>query len=264
MTVVRTHYREFRPPPALAARLVCLWASNAEGPRPAYEQRVLPDGCVDIVWIGDLEPTVAGPATRHVHVPIPIGVDVVGLRFGPGQAEAMLGLPAEELLNSDVRLADIWGSAAARFGDPIREARSMREKLALLEGGSLRHFTERPQSDATVAAGVAWLSRHPDGLISQLQEVCDLSSRQLQRRFRSAVGYGPKTFHRILRLQRLLHLVARNAVHGLAALSAATGYADQAHMSREVRDLAGQSPSSLLVGGGSTLSMSDLFKTDSS
>ena len=96
--------------------------------------------------------------------------------------------------------------------------------------------------------------------------IADLSSRQLQRRFQSAVGYGPKAFQRIVRLQRLLDLSAREAARnsGLAALSDAAGYADQAHMSREVRDLTGRLPSSLLAGSGSTLAMSDLFKTGNS
>ena len=47
---------------------------------------------------------------------------------------------------------------------------------------------------------------------------------------------------------------------GHECLSDAAGYADQAHMSREARDLTGQPPSSLLAGGGSTLAMADLFK----
>jgi AraC-like DNA-binding protein len=47
----------------------------------------------------------------------------------------------------------------------------------------------------------------------------------------------------------------------LAALAAEAGYADQAHMSREVRGLTGQSPGVLMRGAQSTLALSDLFKT---
>lgn len=263
MTAVRINYREFRPPPEVADRLVCLWASRVECAGPIYEQPVLPDGCVDIVWVGDTAPTVAGPATHHVHVPLPVGLDIVGLRFRPGHAEALLGLPADELLNASARLADIWGAGAVEFGEPIREKRSAREKIDLLRDLAVRKFANGRESDAMVAACVKWLASRPAGRVSELQQVADLSSRQLQRRFQSAVGYGPKTFQRIVRLQRLLDLSAREAVlnASLAALSDAAGYADQAHMSREVRDLTGSPPSSLLAGNGSTLSMSDLFKT---
>ncbi len=263
MTAVCTNYREFRPPAQVADRLVCLWASRVECAGPTYEQPVLPDGCVDIVWVGDAAPTVAGPATHHVRVPLPVGLDIVGLRFQPGHAEALLGLPAHKLLNASARLADIWGAGAVEFGDPVREKRSACEKIDLLRDLSVRKFTNGRESDAMIAACVKWLASRPAGRVSELQQVSDVSPRQLQRRFQSAVGYGPKTFQRIVRLQRLLDLSAREAIRhsGLAALSDAAGYADQAHMSREVRDLTGSLPSSLLAGSGSTLSMSDLFKT---
>ena len=65
----------------------------------------------------------------------------------------------------------------------------------------------------------------------------------------------------MLRLQRLLLLAGRERQAGLAALAAEAGYADQAHMSRELQALAGQSATSLLRGAASTLELSELFKT---
>ena len=263
MTHVETNYREFRPPPQLADRLVCLWSSKAFGPEPIHRQHVLPDGCVDIVWVGDRAPTVAGPATRHVSVALPVGVDIVGLRFQPGSVQALLGLPADELLNATVPLADIWGASAADFGDPVREGGSAGVRRDRLAQASLQRFANRQSSDPAVAACVAWLGRKRGGRVEDLAEISDLSARQLQRRFRAAVGYGPKTFQRIVRLQRLLELSAEKTglAGSLATLALTAGYADQAHMSREVRELTGKAPSSLLDGSGSTLAMSDLFKT---
>lgn len=263
VTDVETNYREFRPPPQLADRLVCLWSSTAIGANAIHRQHVLPDGCVDIVWVGDRAPTVAGPATRHVIVELPTGVDVVGLRFRPGSVQTLLGVPAEELLNATVPLADIWGRSATDFIDPIRESGSAETKRNRLGLASLRRFADARSGDPAVAACVAWLGRKRGGRVEELSAVSDLSSRQLQRRFRAAVGYGPKTFQRIVRLQRLLELSAQETrpANNLATLAHTAGYADQAHMSREVRELTGKAPSSLLDGSGSTLAMSDLFKT---
>jgi AraC-like DNA-binding protein len=64
-----------------------------------------------------------------------------------------------------------------------------------------------------------------------------MSSRQLQRRCGTAFGYGPKTLARVLRLQRALALARRG--RSFANVSATAGYADQAHLSREVKALAG-------------------------
>jgi AraC-like DNA-binding protein len=71
-----------------------------------------------------------------------------------------------------------------------------------------------------------------------------LSERQLHRRCLVAFGYGPKTVQRVLRFQAAL----RDARAGrrLADVAADAGYADQAHMSREVRDLAGVPITALL------------------
>ncbi|EOD64413.1 helix-turn-helix domain-containing protein [Amycolatopsis vancoresmycina] len=67
-----------------------------------------------------------------------------------------------------------------------------------------------------------------------------VSERRLRRRFVQAVGYGPATYLRVSRFQRAVALAPR--VSGLAALAAATGYADQAHLSRDCRALTGLTP----------------------
>ncbi|MGH6916056.1 MAG: helix-turn-helix domain-containing protein, partial [Geminicoccales bacterium] len=114
-----------------------------------------------------------------------------------------------------------------------------------------------------VQAGVAWLAARPDGRVRDLCRDAGVSERQLRRRFRAAVGYGPKTLDRILRLQRALALnAAPEARLGLAALAADAGYADQAHMSREFAELSGASPAALLPFAHSALALADLFKTE--
>ncbi|WP_244211094.1 helix-turn-helix domain-containing protein [Amycolatopsis kentuckyensis] len=67
-----------------------------------------------------------------------------------------------------------------------------------------------------------------------------MSERRLRRRFVQAVGYGPATYLRVSRFQRAVALAPH--VCGLAALAAAAGYADQAHLSRECRALTGLTP----------------------
>ncbi|WP_442934536.1 helix-turn-helix domain-containing protein [Micromonospora sp. CPCC 205546] len=71
-----------------------------------------------------------------------------------------------------------------------------------------------------------------------------LDPRALHRRCRHLFGYGPKTLARILRMGRALAL-ARAGVP-LAEVAVRCGYADQAHLTRDVRDLAGVPPMTLL------------------
>jgi transcriptional regulator GlxA family with amidase domain len=72
-----------------------------------------------------------------------------------------------------------------------------------------------------------------------------LSPRQLHRRCLPAFGYGPRLLTRILRLGQALD-AARSGLP-LADVAAACGYADQAHLSRDSRALAGAPPGALLA-----------------
>lgn len=64
-----------------------------------------------------------------------------------------------------------------------------------------------------------------------------LSERQLHRLSLDAFGYGPKTLTRVLRLVRALDLARSGMPY--AQVAARAGYADQAHLAREVKSLAG-------------------------
>lgn len=258
-------YRELAAPPPLAGLLVCTWTQAIGAGTAGYAQRVLPDGCIDIVWIGDAAPVVVGPATRSAVAVLAPGSLVLGARFRPGAAPRLLGFPADLATDREVDLREAWGRATT---DQVSEAMAAQptaeRKLALLAAALGARLASAPSGDRLVEAAVAWLCRNPDGRVRALSRACDLSARQLQRRFAAGVGYGPKTFQRIARFQRVLALASRwrGGPPGLAALAAASGYADQAHMTREFAMLAGRPPRRLLADAHSTLGMAEFFKTD--
>lgn len=210
-----------------------VWRSAA----PGGAQRVLPDGCMDLLW-HDGELLIAGPDTSAYEV-----TDHgawAGLRFPPGVAPAVLGLPAHELRDRRVPLADLWPSRTVRplAGLVNRTA----DAPAALESVALRLLPSAPEPDPACAAAVTALASGSTVLAATRH--ANLSERQLHRRFLTSIGYGPKTLARILRLQRALELA--RAGTPLAAVAARAGYADQPHFSREVKDLAGESLTRLL------------------
>ncbi len=74
-----------------------------------------------------------------------------------------------------------------------------------------------------------------------------LTDRHLRRRFHDAVGYGPKTLQRVLRLRRFLALAESEPSTDLARVAVEAGYSDQPHLTRECADLAGLPPAALLA-----------------
>jgi AraC-like DNA-binding protein len=257
-----SRYREFAPPPALAGSVVCTWLQVIGEGATAHDQRVLPDGCIDVIWTGSEPPRVVGPATGPVIVELPPGSALLGVRFRPGCAPPCLGAPASELLDREVPLADLWGRVADSLSQRVLDQPSIAARFAAIEEQVRARLGSARAQDQLAAAAVAWLARHPGGRVERLAGELGVSPRQLQRRFAAAVGYGPKTFQRVARLQRLLALGERSAGArmGLTQLALAAGYADQAHMTREVRALTGRTPAATIGVAGSALAMSGLVE----
>ncbi|MGP3638656.1 helix-turn-helix domain-containing protein, partial [Streptomyces sp. 24-1644] len=84
--------------------------------------------------------------------------------------------------------------------------------------------------------------------VADTARAAGLGARQLHRRSLAAFGYGPKTLARVLRLQRALGLVRSGMPYADAAYAA--GCTDQAHLAREMRDLAGTTLSDYLRDTG--------------
>jgi AraC-like DNA-binding protein len=254
--------REFPPPLPLAGHLLCLWTQVIADSGSDFAQRVLPDGCIDIVLINDETPSVIGPWTVPFVARLGPGTIIVGARCHPGMAPSLLGLPAQELLNQSVPLQAIWRGAARARLERIADVRGVAARESAMEAALIYHLAQPEPVDDAMKAAIRWLARHPHGRMEQLSRWIGFSNRQLQRRFTTAVGYGPKMFQSVLRFQRLLNLAGRaHARWNLAQFSADAGYADQAHMTREVQRFSGSAPRVLLRSARSALRLSDLLET---
>ena len=235
--------------------IACVWSNGSTG---GHVQRVVPDGCTDLMWVPGSGLLVAGPDTRAHLSPLRAGGRIVGVRLRPGAAAAW-GVPADGLRDARVPAEALWGD----------EARRLAERLAALEAGAhdvagppvagaayaagppttaveaallAAVLARRPAPDPLVAAAAAALAR-PRTRVTGLAAALGISERTLRRHFHAAVGYGPKTLARVLRFQRLLALP--DAPLAERALDA--GFADQAHMTAEVTRLAGVPPLRLLA-----------------
>lgn len=237
----RLTYRERNPHPALADFIACTWADEA---RPGL--RVLPDGCIDIVWIGDEALTVAGPDTAANVIGLPEGTLTVGVRFRPGRAPGFLRTDAQELTDQSVGLDALWGADANLLADALASAPSVEGKQAILEAALLERLDEVLELDSDVDAALDVIASAPSKTrIGALSRDLNISERHLRRRFERAIGYGPKTFGRVLRFRAFLSLVEEHG-YPIGQAAAEAGYADQAHLTRECNDLAGLPPAELL------------------
>ncbi|MFJ8781329.1 DUF6597 domain-containing transcriptional factor [Streptomyces sp. NPDC102476] len=208
-----------------------IWTGDGTG-------RVLPDGCMDLLW-NEGRLLVAGPDTR-AYVAGGTPSTWAGVRFHPGTAPAFLGVPAHELRDRRVELADLWPATE------VRRLRSRIEKApdpaTALEEIALERAT--PPDPVLHALVTALDAGRP---VAATADELGLGARQLHRRSLAAFGYGPKTLARILRLRRALVLAGAGVPFAETAVR--SGFADQAHLARDVKELAGVPLGRLLAVG---------------
>jgi AraC-like DNA-binding protein len=182
---------------------------------------------------------IGGPRSGSYLKEAPAGATAVGVQLRPGAAQALFGLPADELAESHIALQDLWGNAAALLREQLLEADSQAHRLRILEAFLSRRLADAPAVDPLVP----WaLARFASGAtVGAAVEQSGYSHRQFIRIFSAAVGLSPKRYLRVRRFQHGLKLL-RLPDARLAEVGIAAGYSDQAHFSREFRSFAGLAP----------------------
>jgi AraC-like DNA-binding protein len=241
-----------------------LWLVDDGTPSRAAEM-ICPDGRPEIILhLGDpmceLSPSGYRIQPRHLLVgqmsaPIAVvatgRVSMAGARLNPDALFRLLPISQDTLAGQVIDLASVWSRWTRITAERLHEALTPDARLAALEerledllspddgcaSGSMRAAVTRLQTTGG-RASIAGLARD-----------MGISRRQFERRFREQVGLPPRMFGRIVRFQRAFH--ALGSQRG-AAVAAACGYADQAHLVREIRRFAGKTPTVLAEADGLT------------
>lgn len=260
-------YAEARPCAALAPWVECYWSIRASSAR-GVPNRVLPDGCADvIVDLGGapLHPSartfVVGAMRRPLVTSLSGRVDLFGVRFHPGGAFPFLGAPLGELTDVRVSLDSLWGGLAASLAEQLDGA-SPGERVARVEAlllarlGALGPGAMRREEELVLAA-VSLMRRSRGGArVRDAAAALGVGERRLERAFDRCVGLSPKFLARVLRFRDVIRSMesaeerwgaARRGgsrpTRSWTAVALDAGYADQPHFVREFRALAGVTPS---------------------
>lgn len=240
-------YRELAPPPPLAALVECLWTSRSVGaPVAPAVHRVLPDGCMDILFdftaAGDQRVAIIGTMRRPQLIATRGAIDLLGLRFRPGGLAALLRLDAAELTDARAGLSSFVGSRAfALWQRLVDQPAAFRP--ALLIGWLGEMAGDAAPLDPLIAHCVTRIERAAGTLrIASLTADTGVGARQLERKFARFVGVAPKTFARITRFKSVIAAGAAGGADDWAQRAAACGFADQAHLVREFKSLSGLTP----------------------
>ena len=209
-------YRETPPPAPLAGLVKARWTLEAGGADEWLPQQATPDGCIEIIrrtrgrsrWDGDQ------PASF-----------LVGLVDRPQPFE-ISGDAAFEALR-------LWPWAWSLIGDTPRTA--IHGRWQAIPTPDFQAIEARLSAATELANIGTALIAAPS--VAAMSAATGMDPRALQRWFAHHVGIPPRAFLRLLRFQGAFETLPGEA--SLAGHAAAQGFADQAHMARTFRTLAG-------------------------
>jgi AraC-like DNA-binding protein len=247
----------YSPAPPLDVAIDCIWLSHRRDHFASLEH-MLPSGKAQLViplhdsviqwaapesnvrWHAWTRGVIHGPQSRYyIAGPKPPGI-VVGASFRVGMAAEILGVPLDELRDRHVSIDELWGYRGLELQERLAAIREPMAVCRALEG----ELTARIRRPLLIHPAVAY-ALHAGVVVARVDEIqqrTGYSPRHFIDLFHSTVGLTPKHFYRVQRFSNVLTRLARGGAR-LADVAAAAGYADQAHFSREFRELAGVAPS---------------------
>ncbi len=222
-------YAELPLPPALDGLVATVWTLAADQPG-WVEHEATPDGCIELIrrsagrsaWRRDQPEYFATGLSAH---PIRFGFSgdarFTAIKLWPWAWHALGGAPCPGFADDWIPLAPDSALTALLNGDPVANL------------GKALSGTTLPLLARTILVSDS---------VGEIGARTGMPPRRLQRIFARELGMAPRTYLRLLRFRAALRDVQQGE-DSLADTAAARGYADQAHMAREFRELAGIPPS---------------------
>lgn len=245
-------YQEYSPAIPLLPYIHCYWMVTGDklGENCCGTIKVLPDGCVDMIFEKCLSSgyvgTITGVTNEYLDIPVSKNMVFLGVRFRPGGMRALFRMNANWFSGQSVTVSDLhprWAELQERLNANELQWREILNQYFL----SLVRNHGNAQYSAQMANIFRQIYRHHGTItVQQLADHEGLSARQLQRLFYEWTGVSPKVFCRIVRFQYALKQLSSGRFH-------LDGYSDQAHFIREFRALSGVTPARF---------MSDFFNTN--
>jgi hypothetical protein len=264
-------YQTFQPHPDLEALIKCYWTLEVPIDPVSIKQRILPDGCIEMIFIlGDdikrytsedeyiLQPRamVLGQISEPFFVE-PVGVvNSFAARFYPYGFANFTTINIKDLANKETELNRVFGETLANdLEHKIVNATSTRQRIEIVDDFLLHRLKEEIIVDSilksTIDAILATKGAVPINSILK----GDLSKRrQLERNFSKQVGLSPKQLGRVIRLQAALKMLLNQQSESLTKIAYESQYFDQAHFIKDFKEFTGISPKEFYKTGELALS----------
>lgn len=271
------NYQTFKPHADLASLVKCFWTLEAPAGYSSERQRIVPDGCLEMIFIlGDpikrytsendfiIQPKalVVGQLTEPFVIEPTGSVNCFGTRFYPYGFGNFVNTSIKNLANKETPISQLFGAETEKeLEQKIGQASSSEARIAIVESFLLKKLHEQTTIDAIVRTTIDTLiSTNGSSSISAILKE-DLSKRrQLERNFINQIGISPKQLGKVIRLQTALKMMLNQKAGTLTEIAYESEYYDQAHFIKDFKEFTGTNPKEFLDNG--QMELSTLFYTE--
>lgn len=236
----------------------CFWSLDADKNEQPVKQRVLPDGCMEMLFnYGDqyrqylddstfiLQPKcfVFGQISKFLEIE-PTGVTgILSVRFQPDGLSPFLDIPVAQLDNRACPLDELFGEEGKIVSDAVLLANDNQQRIAIIENFLMGRLVNSETADSTTKSCVDLIMQSKGQLVvTELADKMNITRRNMERKFISLIGMSPKQLSRVTRLQATIKMLQDERFTSLTSVAYENGYYDQAHFIKDFRDFTGISP----------------------
>jgi AraC-like DNA-binding protein len=265
-------YSVFDPSPALQPFIKCFWTLEDEAFDESSRQRVVPDGCAELIfhycdpyrqYLDDgttiIQPRsfVFGQISTFIEVGPSGKTGIVAARFLPQGLTPFIRIPVSSLENIALGLVDVYGIPGKELEEKVLAAQSNAERIQVIEAFLLTLLADPQTVDTVTKACVDTIFQSRGQLdVMQVAGKMNINRRSMERKFISTIGMSPKQLSKVVRLQAALKMMEAGKYTSLTSLAHENGYYDQAHFIKDFREFTGMSPKSFFAAN---LKLSALF-----
>jgi AraC-like DNA-binding protein len=267
-------YKTINPGPDLSLFIRCYWTLDAPKETKPHKQRIIPDGCVEMIFhYGDLykqyledgssilQPRcfVFGQVTRPLDIEPTGKTGIFAVRFNPDGFIPFATKPLGTMENKAVALAELFGNDGLLLESNILAAKTTDERVKIVEMFLNGRVGSAESIDRIIKTTIAAMFTLNGQLsVSEISKEMNVNRRQLQRRFSLVIGLSPKQLSKIIRLQAVIKLLMSDEQGSLTDIAYEGNYYDQAHFIKDFKEFTGVSPKQFYSG---QLKMSSLFQS---
>lgn len=266
------NYTVFNPSAELAAFVKCYWSLTAPKEIEPTKQRILPDGCMEMIFhygdaylqylengIAIIQPKcfVFGQITSPLDI-APTGItEIFSVRFYPEAFTPFTDVAMGTMHNRAVPLATLFGNDGLDLEQEMLLSATTEERIKTVEAFLSKILASGKFIDRIAQSSVALIFELNGQLpINELSQQLQINRRQLERKFSAVIGLSPKQLSKIIRLQTTLKMLLSKQFTNLTTIAYENDFYDQAHFINDFKEFTGLSPKEFYADN---LKMTTLF-----